>query len=506
MKSKRFTIDFFCSFDQIFKKSIALINHLFNTQMFIRCSITGILALCFFYLSAQTVPSVIVKSVVVEGNRKTKTRIITRELTFSIGDTIPLSKFGKLLEDNRLRVMNTNLFNVVQLNVKDWKSGNLPVDEVNIVITVIENFFVYPVPIFGLADRNFNVWWKEQKHSLARTNYGFSLMHINTTGQRDPFSLTAQFGYTPRVSLSYELPYVNKKQTVGLFISSNYGVNRELAVRTENNKLVFYRNTEKSIFQNVGLTVGATITPGLLSRHVVALSYSQQSIDTAVINRNQDYFLESRSQQRYLILNYSFSHDTRDMRPYPLKGHLASVTLTKSGLLKSDDVNSLTANMRWAQFGKIAPRLSYESVAKIRLGLIKGAQPYTFTHGMGYGTDYLRGYEYYVVDGQDFGVLKNSLHFELFDKTFDLSKYLTWKILQGFRSLPLKLYLSGNFDLGYARNSAALALKNPLDNRTLRSGGLGLDIVAYYSWVWQIQYSWNDLGEKGLFLHYKAGF
>lgn len=474
--------------------------------MSLRCFILSILALTISIVSAQTAPSVIVKSIIVEGNRKTKTRIITRELTFAVGDTIPLSKFGKMLEDNRLRVMNTNLFNVVQLNVKDWKSGDLPVDEVNIVITTIENFFVYPVPIFSLADRNFNVWWKEQNHAASRTNYGLSLMHINTTGQRDPFSLTAQFGYTPRVGLSYELPFVNKKQTVGLFFSGNYGVNRELAVKTENNKLFFYKNDEKSIFQSLSFTVGATITPGLLNRHIVALTYSQQTIDTSVVNRNQDYYLDGRSQQRYFTLNYSFSNDTRDMRPYPLEGHLASITLTKNGLFKSDDVNNLTINARWSQFGRIVPRWSYESVAKARIGLIRSAQPYAFTQGLGYGQDYMRGYEYAVVDGVDFGILKNSLHFELFDKTFDLSKYLTWKILQGFRSLPLKLYLSGNFDVGYAQNTAELSLKNPLNNRTLYSGGVGIDIVAYYSWVWQIQYSWNDLGEKGVFFHYKAGF
>jgi outer membrane protein assembly factor BamA len=474
--------------------------------MFMRYFISCILALCFSLLSAQTAPSVIIKSIVLEGNRKTKTRIITRELTFTIGDTIPLSKFGKLLEDNRLRVMNTNLFNVVQLNVKDWKSGNLPIDEVNIVISVVENFFIYPIPIFGLADRNFNVWWKEQNHALNRTNYGLSLMHINTTGQRDPFSVTAQFGYAPRVGISYELPFVNKKQTVGLFFSGNYGVNREIAVKTDSNKLVFYKNSEKHISQNAGITVGATITPGLLSRHVVALSYSEQEIDTAVVNRNQDYYLDSRNKQHYFLLNYNFSHDTRDMRPYPLKGHLFSIGISKSGLLKSDDVNALTVSVRWAQFGKIAPRLSYESVAKFRAALIEGEQPYTFTHGMGYGADNLRGFELYVIDGNNYGVFKNSLHLELFDKTFDLSKFMTWKILQGFRSLPLKMYLSGNFDMGYAKNSTALAARNPLNNRLIRSGGLGLDIVAYYSWVWQIQYSWNDLGQKGIFLHYKTGF
>ena len=185
-----------------------------------------ILLAFFSFLSAQTTPptlppSVIVKGIFVEGNRKTKTRIITRELTFAVGDTIPLSKFGKLLEDNRLRVMNTNLFNVVEMNVKNWKSGDLPIDEVNVNIKIIENFFVYPVPIFSLADRNFNVWWKEQNRDLARTNYGFSLQHINTTGQRDPLSATVQLGYTQRIGLSYELPFINKKQTIGLFGSGN---------------------------------------------------------------------------------------------------------------------------------------------------------------------------------------------------------------------------------------------------------------------------------------------
>lgn len=471
-----------------------------------RFLISCILVGCFSAVLAQTPPSVIIKNIFIEGNRKTKARLVIRELTFAVGDTIPLSKFGKLLEDNRLRVMNTNLFSQAQLNVKNWQSGDLPVDEVSVVISVIENFFLFPVPIFGLADRNFNVWWKEQNRALSRTNYGFSLMHTNMTGQRDPLTATLQLGYTKRIGLSYEIPFVNKKQTIGLFGSSNYGVNRELAVLTKGNKLIFYKNDEKFVFQNFGVTLGMTVTPGLLTRHVISASFSQQSIDTAIVNRNQDYYLDKRFNQRYLALNYSFSHDTRDMRPYPLKGHLANFGLSKVGLLKSDDVNALTASFKWAQFGKITKKLSFETVAKVRTALIRGQQPYTFTHGLGYSADYLRGYEYYVVDGLDYGLLKNSLHFELFDKTFNLSKYLKWDILKGFRSFPLKCYLSGNFDLAHARGPAELAKTNALNNRTLYSGGVGLDIVAYYSWVWQIQYSWNDLGEKGVFFHYKAGF
>ena len=160
-----------------------------------------------------------------------------------------------------------------------------------------------------------------------------------------------------------------------MFFSGNYGVNRELPILTRNNKLVFYRDSSKFVFENVGITVGITITPELLSRHVVSMSYSQQSIDTGILRKNQDYYLDSRSTQRYLVLNYSFSHDTRDMRPYPLKGHLASIGVTKAGLLPSDDVNALIASVRWAQFGQITKKLSYETVAKVRTALIRGQQP-----------------------------------------------------------------------------------------------------------------------------------
>ena len=32
---------------------------------------------------------------------------------------------------------------------------------------LLENWYIFPIPKFELADRNFNVWWKEQKIRLA---------------------------------------------------------------------------------------------------------------------------------------------------------------------------------------------------------------------------------------------------------------------------------------------------------------------------------------------------
>ncbi|MCB0565677.1 MAG: hypothetical protein KDD01_15005, partial [Phaeodactylibacter sp.] len=57
-----------------------------------------------------------------------------------------------------------------------------------------------------------------------------------------------------------------------------------------------------------------------------------------------------------------------------------------------------------------------------------------------------------------------------------------------------------NNDLGYT-NDPYTARLNPLSNRLLWGGGIGLDIVLYYDKVIQIEYSFNDLMENGLFLH-----
>jgi Surface antigen variable number repeat len=94
-----------------------------------------------------------VDSIVIKGNKRTKSRIVTRELTFSHGDTLPLSTLSAILEQNRLRLMNTNLFLSAKINLKNWTEEN----HVIVQIDLIENWYLYPIPIFEIADRNFNV-------------------------------------------------------------------------------------------------------------------------------------------------------------------------------------------------------------------------------------------------------------------------------------------------------------------------------------------------------------
>ncbi|MBZ0099157.1 MAG: hypothetical protein K8F30_08740, partial [Taibaiella sp.] len=54
-------------------------------------------------------------------------------------------------------------------------------------------------------------------------------------------------------------------------------------------------------------------------------------------------------------------------------------------------------------------------------------------------------------------------------------------------------------DLGYAKNR--FAGNSYMNNRLLYSWGVGADLVSVYDFKLRVEYTWNHLGEKGLFLH-----
>jgi outer membrane protein assembly factor BamA len=444
---------------------------------------------------------VVIDSIHIEGNKKTKNRIMLRELTFSQGDSIPLSTMPAVLEQNTLRLMNTNLFLNAKMNIRNWTADN----HVVIDIKVKENWFIYPIPIFEIADRNFNVWWKEHKRDLSRTNYGMRFTFNNFTGMRDPISALVQLGYVPKYSFSYSQPFVNKKQTIGLSVNYYNAVNQEVGYSTDSNKVAFIK-AEKSLQKREATSIGFNYTPGLYTNHGFAIGYSRNRVDTAIANTlNPDYYLDSRSQQKYLWLVYNFSKDKRDIHPYPLHGYSFNFNVQKNGVFKNDDANALDVSLRYNQYFSFGKKWSFESLKGVKTALIRSKQPYTLIRALGYGSDFVRGYEYYVIDGPDYAYSKNSLRFEFFNKNYDLRKYARWNWMKSWMEVPLKSYLRLNFDAGYVNNPFD-KVSNKLSNRPLYGGGVGLDIVAFYNMIWRFEYSINRIGEKGLFFSYSGGF
>ncbi len=439
---------------------------------------------------------VYIKDVEVQGNQKTRTAIILRELTFQPGDSILLEELPDKLRRSEQLVMNTGLFNAVDITYQQWKGATR---EVSLEVAVKETWYLYPIPVLELADRNFNVWWVEYGHSLNRLNYGIDFTHLNTTGQRDKLQFAVKYGFTRHYSLAYEIPYINDEQTIGLFWDVAYNRNKEVNYLTLDNKQEFFRNDDRFIYQRFRAQTGLVIRPGLRTRHQLVGAYRQNRINDEIAGElNPGFFLNGRQLQRYFSLAYLYTYDNRDIRPYPLDGDFFHFTLQKHGLGLFDDRNALEMTARYDRYFRFRPRWSFGLMTKGKVSLIREAQPYNANRAMGFSTvNTLRGFEYYVMDGLDMVLMKTSLRYLLWEKSFDFGRIMP---IPQFRRLPVKVFLTLNNDTGYV-NGPYARQNNPLTNSWLWGGGLGIDFIFYYDKVVRIEYSFNHLLENGLFLH-----
>ena len=170
------------------------------------------------------------------GNKITKDRILFRELTFQKGDSIDSSVVEKIFKRSEENLFNTSLFNSVHIT---WL---IEKDKINVFILVTERWYIFPLPIFEIAERNFNVWW--QTKDFSRIVYGGLLNWNNFRGRNEVLTISARLGYTQRISFYYNVPSISKQQRSGLTFGFSYSRNHQSSVNTVNNNIVYYKDEE----------------------------------------------------------------------------------------------------------------------------------------------------------------------------------------------------------------------------------------------------------------------
>lgn len=436
-----------------------------------------------------------IDSIVISGNKITRKALILRELDISKGDSVPSRTLTSTLERNRLRVINLGIFLFVSVEAVQ---GDDP-QHAYLKIKVNEGWYWYPSPVFELADRNFNVWWKEFHHSFKRVNYGLDYTQKNVTGHADELNLTAVRGYNQRFNARYRTPALNKKQTLGIQLGASYSRTGEVAIKTVNNKLVFFSEPLGFAVRRLQLDAGISWRPGLLHTHTFALEHRKTTIADTIANElNPLFFVNGGTSQRHHSFIYNYHFDNRNVRAYPTKGWEIYLEARQNGLLPSDDINLLRLKTEVTKFTPLAKWLSVETAVRLRVSLPRNRPPYFNNQALGYGNDLVRGYEYFVMDGLDFGVLKTSLRARFLDHTFTYPAIIK-KYWSRTTPIPVQLYLSFQNDVGYS-NDPWFAAENPYTNRWLYACGVGLDIVLFYKIAAQVAWMHTATGENGFFV------
>ena len=135
----------------------------------------------FIFYQGFTQEKILIDNITIVGNNITKEAIILRELTFKKGEGLSQKQIEEKIKQSKENLTNLSLFNFV-----DIKSATRNA-KADIIIDVVERWYIWPYPILELSERNFNVWWKEFKKSnysdFSRLNYGVYLVWENFRGK-----------------------------------------------------------------------------------------------------------------------------------------------------------------------------------------------------------------------------------------------------------------------------------------------------------------------------------
>ena len=436
-----------------------------------------------FAFSAQA--QITIRSITIQGNNKTKNYIIQRELPYRIGSIVAADSLEAMNTLAQHQLVNTSLFNEVKVE-------SIMVDSTtaDVLIHVKERWYLFPIPYFRWVDRNFSQWWNQQNRSLDRVNYGLNFRQSNFTGNNDRLVIGLITGYTQQAIVRYQIPFIDKKLQWGIGAGVQYYTQKEINYNTIADKQVFYKSNQ--ILRD-GFRANANLTyrPSLFERYNFQLGVGEENIANEAFLKAPQLLPNFSTSMRYVDFTIGYAKTKFDYNAYPTKG--ASVDFAwYQRLANNAPLSSFQWRNIWAHSFNKTNFIFTETNTQIKF---LPNQNYLDQKLLGYGNLQMSGLEYYVVDGNAATVGKFAFHHKI--GTITLRNPVTKKFLPEVKyHFWLKLFTQ----LGYVYSEKALN-QNKLSNTLLRTAGIGVDIISIYDFVFKIDYSVNQLGDKGLYLH-----
>ncbi len=471
---------------------------IFKTVIYIsRLTLSSFLILFFSFSVLSQSNFVVVDSILIEGNEKTRDYVLLQEIDFEIGDTLDLAKITSIFKTNSARLLGTGLFVFAKFNIEDLEATS---KHAKIILSVKESWYIFPVPILEITDRNFNEWYYEYNASLKRINYGIEFDYYNISGNNDALGFKIQGGVTKKWELDYKNPNIIKSKNLGFDFNTLYKYSKEISYKTVNNKIVKYKNYENNVFKLFRIRLGLIYRPSIKNKSIFNAYYFNNNISEIIANDYNPNFFGSGLKQRYFSLKYIFEHDNRKFKIYPDKGFMIKVSLEKRGLGIFDDINQLIIKSKIEKYFKVTDYFISAYITGFKKQFLSGKYGYFNNRGLGYQEDFLNGYELYVIDGEDYAYLKASQRFRFLKGVLTMNRFMP---IKQFKYIPYDFYLCLNSDFGYVNNDLNFG-ENDFTNRFLYGGGVSLDMLIY-NVLFRFSYSFNHTGEPGFFFYLSSG-
>ncbi len=401
--------------------------------------------------------SIVIDSILITGNETTEDFIILRELTFGIGDTLD----HHLASYNRERIYSLRIFNEVQLRPYLFDGKNI------LEIDIEESWYIYPIPIVVLKDRDWD-----------KLSYGVSVSLLNFRGRNETLGGSATFGYDPSFGFRYFNPNLSYNQNLNLQVN--------LAYSTVTNKSYEAENLYGDSFEQKNFTSRVQLGKRFGNYHWTYLKTGYDYVETPFyipgINASNSNI------DRTLILGASYVYDTRDLTLYASDGIYMFLNYEWKGL-GIDEINYRVADLEFREYRKVVEKFT----AKWRFSLRHTAGetvPFYDYSFLGY-SERIRGY---FNDGESEG-----------NDRFIGSVEINYPIIQETRInlywiplLPNSLLsyrvavIAGLFgDTGVTKNSG-----DPLLIKEFNTGyGTGISFLLLPYFIFRFEFAINDNGK-----------
>jgi len=433
----------------------------------------------------------------IEGNFITSKKVVYRELVFKISQKINRSDIELIKQTSINNLTKSSLFNFIEITTVEVSPGLLIV-----ILKLTERWFIWPTAYLNQTDRNFSEWWRTK--DLHKLEYGVGIKVNNFRGMGESLEMKYHIGSLTRYEFEYKGIHLDNARHHFLSLHSTFIEQNILPWIIESNKQVIIES-EKKVLKSTELEIKYTYRKEYFNFHTLTFGYSHYKIADTILSLNPYYFGLNHQTQRYFELGYEFTRDTRDSHFYPKTGYLFVAGIKKKGLgILSDEFNTIDISLQLFAYRKLVNRIFVASGILYTSVSDKDYVFYSQT-GLGY-LQFVRGFEYYVTNGDKALLFKNLINFEVLPKKVVNIKFWPFRKAYQFNKIPIEIYANLFFDAGYVtdQTGAYKQYNNTLVDKLMYSSGLGFDFITYYDKILRLDYSFNSLGEHGLFIHWKA--
>jgi len=423
------------------------------------------LIFCISFLSSSTFAQsdtlfytgdyeVVIDSIQITGNETTKDFVILRELTIGVGDTIK----PQIASYDRERIYSLRIFNAVHLKPYLYQGKNY------LLIVVEESWYIYPIPVFFLKDKD----W-------SKISYGVALSWLNFRGRNERITGLATFGYDPSFGFTYYNPNLSYNQ--------NLNLQTNVAYTTVTNKSVEAESLYGAQFEQETFVSRIQFGKRYGNYHWFYLNTGFDYIETP-------FYIEginasNSSIDRTLVAGLSYLYDTRDLTLYATEGTYYQVGFEYKGF-DIDNISYYVADLDFRNYLLFFDRLTLKWRTEFRHTGGKLVPYYDYSY-IGYG-DRIRGYFYGdTQEGNDrvFGSIE-----------FDYPIIKETRIDLYFIPLLPRSLLSYRFSLIgelFADTGATRDEGDPWTIRSFDSGyGTGLSVLVLPYFIMRFEFAIND--------------